>query len=134
MGRTQLQDAVPMTLGQEFATFARMTAEDEQRLKEVIPLLSEINLGGTAIGTGLNAPSGYAEAACRHLSELAGWQFVVAEDMVEATQDSGVFVLVSGVLKRVAVKLSKEAIDLSTSLRNFSTLAVIPETQRSAKV
>jgi aspartate ammonia-lyase len=112
MGRTQLQDAVPMTLGQEFATFARMTAEDEQRLKEVIPLLSEINLGGTAIGTGLNAPSGYTEAACRHLSELAGWQFVVAEDMVEATQDSGVFVLVSGVLKRVAVKLSKEANDL----------------------
>ena len=112
MGRTQLQDAVPMTLGQEFATFARMTAEDEQRLKEVIPLLSEINLGGTAIGTGLNAPAGYAEAACRQLSELAGWQFVVAEDMVEATQDSGVFVLVSGVLKRVAVKLSKEANDL----------------------
>jgi len=112
MGRTQLQDAVPMTLGQEFATFARMTQEDEQRLKDVIPLLSEINLGGTAIGTGLNAPNGYAEAACRHLSDLAGWQFVVAEDMVEATQDSGVFVLVSGVLKRVAVKLSKEANDL----------------------
>jgi len=112
MGRTQLQDAVPMTLGQEFATFARMTGEDEQRLKEVIPLLSEINLGGTAIGTQLNAPKGYTEAACRHLSELAGWQFVVAEDMVEATQDSGVFVLVSGVLKRVAVKLSKTANDL----------------------
>ncbi len=112
MGRTQLQDAVPMTLGQEFATFARMTQEDEQRLAEVIPLLSEINLGGTAIGTGLNAPAGYSEAACRHLSELAGWQFVVATDMVEATQDTGVFVLVSGVLKRVAVKLSKEANDL----------------------
>ena len=112
MGRTQLQDAVPMTLGQEFATFARMTQEDEQRLAEVIPLLSEINLGGTAIGTGLNAPAGYAEAACRHLGELAGWQFVVATDMVEATQDTGVFVLVSGVLKRVAVKLSKEANDL----------------------
>ena len=112
MGRTQLQDAVPMTLGQEFATFARMTQEDEQRLAEVIPLLSEINLGGTAIGTGLNAPTGYAEAACRHLSELAGWQFVVATDMVEATQDTGVFVLVSGVLKRVATKLSKEANDL----------------------
>jgi aspartate ammonia-lyase len=112
MGRTQLQDAVPMTLGQEFATFARMTQEDEQRLVELIPLLSEINLGGTAIGTGLNAPTGYAEAACRHLSELAGWQFVVATDMVEATQDTGIFVLVSGVLKRVATKLSKEANDL----------------------
>jgi aspartate ammonia-lyase len=112
MGRTQLQDAVPMTLGQEFATFARMTQEDEQRLVELIPHLSEINLGGTAIGTQLNAPKGYAEAACAHLSELAGWQFVVAEDMVEATQDVGVFVLVSGVLKRVAVKLSKTANDL----------------------
>jgi aspartate ammonia-lyase len=112
MGRTQLQDAVPMTLGQEFATFARMTQEDEQRLVELIPHLSEINLGGTAIGTQLNAPKGYAEAACAQLSELAGWKFVVAEDMVEATQDVGVFVLVSGVLKRVAVKLSKTANDL----------------------
>ncbi len=65
MGRTQLQDAVPMTLGQEFATFARMTQEDEQRLVELIPHLSEINLGGTAIGTQLNAPKGYAESACR---------------------------------------------------------------------
>ena len=112
MGRTQLQDAVPMTLVQEFATFARMTQEDEQRLVELIPHLSEINLGGTAIGTQLNAPKGYAQAACKYLSELAGWQFVVAEDMVEATQDVGVFVLVSGVLKRVAVKLSKTANDL----------------------
>lgn len=111
MGRTQLQDAVPMTLGQEFATFARMTQEDEQRLVELIPHLSEINLGGTAIGTQLNAPKGYAESACKHLSDLAGWKFVVAEDMVEATQDVGVFVLVSGVLKRVAVKLSKTAND-----------------------
>jgi len=112
MGRTQLQDAVPMTLGQEFATFARMTHEDEQRLSEVIPLLSEINLGGTAIGTQLNAPEGYAASACRRLGELSGLPFVMAEDMVEATQDAGVFVMVSGVLKRIAVKLSKTANDL----------------------
>ena len=112
MGRTQLQDAVPMTLGMEFASFARMTMEDEQRLREVIPLLCEINLGGTAIGTQLNAPKGYAAAACARLSELAGIPFVVAEDMVEATQDAGVFVMVSGVLKRVAVKLSKTSNDL----------------------
>ena len=112
MGRTQLQDAVPMTLGQEFATFARMTMEDEQRLIEVLPLLAEINLGGTAIGTQLNAPKGYSAEACRRLSELAGIQLVVAEDMVEATQDAGVFVMVSGVLKRVAVKMSKTANDL----------------------
>jgi aspartate ammonia-lyase len=112
MGRTQLQDAVPMTLGQEFATFSRMTMEDIQRLKEVVPLLLEVNLGGTAIGTGLNAPIGYAQKACSILSELSGFDFVVAEDMVEATQDAGVFVMVSGVLKRIAVKLSKTSNDL----------------------
>jgi aspartate ammonia-lyase len=112
MGRTQLQDAVPMTLGQEFAAFSRMTMEDIQRLKDVIPLLREINLGGTAIGTGLNAPAGYAQKACSNLSELSGFDFVVAEDMVEATQDAGVFVMVSGVLKRIAVKLSKTSNDL----------------------
>ena len=112
MGRTQMQDAVPMTLGQEFATFSRMTMEDIQRLKETIPLLREINLGGTAIGTGLNAPAGYSQKACSILSELSGFDFVVAEDMVEATQDAGVFVMVSGVLKRIAVKLSKTSNDL----------------------
>ena len=112
MGRTQLQDAVPMTLGQEFATFSRMTMEDIQRLRETLPLLREINLGGTAIGTGLNAPAGYAKKACEILSKLSGFDFVVAEDMVEATQDAGVFVMVSGVLKRIAVKLSKTSNDL----------------------
>ena len=112
MGRTQLQDAVPMTLGMEFATFARMTMEDEDRLRDVIPLLCEINIGGTAIGTQLNAPKGYSALACQNLSKLTGIPFVVAEDMVEATQDAGVFVLVSGVLKRVAVKLSKTSNDL----------------------
>jgi aspartate ammonia-lyase len=112
MGRTQMQDAVPMTLGQEFATFSRMTMEDIQRLQETVPLLREINLGGTAIGTGLNAPVGYAQKACLILSKLSGFDFMVAEDMVEATQDAGVFVLVSGVLKRIAVKLSKTSNDL----------------------
>ena len=112
MGRTQLQDAVPMTLGQEFASFSRMTMEDIQRLREAVPLLREINLGGTAIGTGLNAPIGYSQTACRILSELSGFDFEVAEDMVEATQDAGVFVMVSGVLKRIAVKLSKTSNDL----------------------
>ena len=112
MGRTQLQDAVPMTLGQEFATFSRMTMEDIQRLQETVPLLREINLGGTAIGTGLNAPAGYAQKACSILSKLSGFDFMVAEDMVEATQDAGVFVMVSGVLKRIAVKLSKTSNDL----------------------
>ncbi len=112
MGRTQLQDAVPMTLGQEFATFARMVMEDEERVRELVPLLCEINLGGTAIGTQLNAPAGYVAAVTKRLGELSGINFVSAADMIEATQDAGVFVMVSGVLKRVAVKLSKTSNDL----------------------
>ena len=112
MGRTQMQDAVPMTLGQEFGTFGRMLGEDEQRLRDLIPLLCEINLGGTAIGTGLNAPVGYSVKACGYLAVITGIPFTPAEDLVEATQDVGVFVMFSGVLKRIAVKLSKTANDL----------------------
>ena len=112
MGRTQLQDAVPMTLGQEFATFAIMLREDQSRLNEIIPLLSEINLGGTAIGTGLNAPVGYAAVVCEELSDLVKHNFTVAENMIEATQDTGVFVSTSSVLKRIATKLSKISNDL----------------------
>ncbi|GAA3083316.1 aspartate ammonia-lyase [Streptomyces olivoverticillatus] len=112
MGRTQLQDAVPMTLGQEFAAYAVMLAEDRARLAEACALLREINLGGTAIGTGLNAHPEYAELACRHLSEITGIPLTVADDLVEATQDMGAFVQLSGVLKRIAVKLSKTCNDL----------------------
>ncbi|MEU3711693.1 aspartate ammonia-lyase [Streptomyces catenulae] len=113
MGRTQLQDAVPMTLGQEFGAFAATLAEDEQRLAEVRPLLHELNLGGTAIGTGLNARPGYRERAVAHLRRLTGIPTLVsAPDLIEATQDTGVFVQLSGVLKRIAVKLSKICNDL----------------------
>ncbi|MGN7253144.1 MULTISPECIES: aspartate ammonia-lyase [unclassified Arthrobacter] len=112
MGRTQLQDAVPMTLGQEFGTYAVTIGEDRQRLAEADLLIHEINLGATAIGTGLNAPAGYAEAACRHLAEITGLPLVTAVDLIEATQDVGAFVHLSGVLKRVAVKLSKICNDL----------------------
>ncbi|WP_116114443.1 aspartate ammonia-lyase [Amycolatopsis ruanii] len=113
MGRTQLQDAVPMTLGQEFGAFAATLAEDEQRLAEARLLLHELNLGGTAIGTGLNARPGYRERAVAHLRALTGIPTLVsAPDLIEATQDVGVFVQLSGVLKRVAVKLSKICNDL----------------------
>src|SRR5687767_5275493 len=112
MGRTQLQDAVPMTLGQEFGTYAVTIGEDRLRLAEADLLIHEINLGATAIGTGLNAPPGYAEAACRHLAEITGLPLVTAVDLIEATQDVGAFVHLSGVLKRVAVKLSKICNDL----------------------
>ncbi|QEV16874.1 MULTISPECIES: aspartate ammonia-lyase [Streptomyces] len=112
MGRTQLQDAVPMTLGQEFSAYAVMLDEDRMRLAEAVELIHEINLGATAIGTGLNAPAGYAETARRHLAEITGMPLVTAANLVEATQDCGAFVHLSGVLKRIAVKLSKSCNDL----------------------
>ena len=112
MGRTQLQDAVPMTLGQEFSAYAVMLDEDRSRLAEAVVLIHEINLGATAIGTGLNAPKGYAEAARGQLATLTGLPLVTAANLVEATQDCGAFVHLSGVLKRIAVKLSKSCNDL----------------------
>ena len=112
MGRTQLQDAVPMTLGQEFSTYAVMLGEDEERLREAALLIREINLGATAIGTGINAHPDYAGLVCRRLTEITGIPLVTAPNLVEATQDCGGFVQVSGVLKRVAVKLSKTCNDL----------------------
>lgn len=112
MGRTQLQEAVPMTLGQEFNTFAIMLGEDEARLDEAAHLILEINLGATAIGTGITAHPDYAEKVRAALARLTGVPVVTAFDLVEATQDCGAFVQLSGVLKRVAVKLSKSCNDL----------------------
>ncbi|MEU2774558.1 aspartate ammonia-lyase [Streptomyces sp. NPDC007162] len=112
IGRTQLQDAVPMTLGQEFTTYAVMIEEDRQRLTEAASLLLEANLGGTAIGTGINGHPRYAELACAHLTRISGEPVRPAGDFIEATQDCGAFVQLSGVLKRVAVKLSKTCNDL----------------------
>jgi aspartate ammonia-lyase len=112
MGRTQMQDAVPMTLGQEFNAFAIMLSEDRERLLEASQLIQEVNLGATAIGTGINAPAGYAQLAAKYLSELSGVPLVTASNLVEATQDAGAFVQLSGVVKRVAVKLSKTCNDL----------------------
>lgn len=112
MGRTQLQDAVPMTLGQEFTAFAHTILEDVDRLGEAQALIREINMGATAIGTGINAPKGYSEAVRRHLSRITGLELITAPDLVEATADTGVFVQLSGVLKRCAVKLSKICNDL----------------------
>ncbi|HEX6007176.1 MAG TPA: aspartate ammonia-lyase, partial [Burkholderiales bacterium] len=112
VGRTQLQDAVPMTLGQEFSTYAVMLEEDEQRLREAMLLIHEINLGATAIGTGITAHPDYAAIVRRRLADITGIQLVTASNLVEATQDAGAFVQVSGVLKRVAVKLSKTCNDL----------------------
>src|SRR5690606_30557777 len=112
MGRTQLQDAVPMTLGQEFATYATMLGEDQQRLREAADLIREINLGATAIGTGITAHPDYAALVRGKLSAISGIDLITAPDLIEATQDCGAFVQISGVLKRVAVKLSKTCSDL----------------------
>src|SRR5438045_877555 len=112
VGRTQLQDAVPMTLGQEFSTYAVMLGEDEQRLAEAADLIREINLGATAIGTGINAHPDYAALVTTRLSEVSGVTFMSSPNLIEATQDAGSFVQLSGVLKRVAVKLSKTCNDL----------------------
>ncbi len=112
MGRTQLQDAVPMTLGQEFSTYAVMLGEDEDRLQEAAALVREMNLGATAIGTGINAHPDYAPLVCKKLSAIAGMELITASNLIEATQDAGSFVQLSGVLKRIAVKLSKTCNDL----------------------
>ncbi len=112
VGRTQLQDAVPMTLGQEFSTYAVMLGEDEHRLAEAASLIREVNLGATAIGTGINAHPDYAPLATRRLSEVAGVELIVSPNLIEATQDAGAFVQLSGVTKRIAVKLSKTCNDL----------------------
>lgn len=112
MGRTQLQDAVPMTLGQEFGAFATTIAEDVERLEIVKTLFYEVNLGATAIGTGLNTPPGYAQKAVETLSALTDLPLKQSADLIEATWDTGAYVQLSGVLKRLAVKLSKICNDL----------------------
>src|SRR3954465_4454203 len=112
MGRTQLQDAVPMTLGQEFRAFGHTILEDVDRLGEAQALIREINMGATAIGTGINAPPRYAAIVCEELSKVTGLTMITAPDLVEATADTGSFVQLSGVLKRCAVKLSKICNDL----------------------
>ena len=112
IGRTQLQDAVPMTLGQEFSTYAVMLGEDEERLREAALLMCEINLGATAIGTGINTHEHYAPLVCEELRRVTGLPLTTSLNLIEATQDCGSFVQLSGVLKRVAVKLSKICNDL----------------------
>lgn len=112
MGRTQLQDAVPMTLGQEFRAFATTIGEDISRLKEAQNLVLEINMGATAIGTMVNAPDGYAEICVEYLAKESGIPVVLAPDLIEATGDTGAYVQIMGTLKRSAVKLSKMCNDL----------------------
>lgn len=112
MGRTQLQDAVPMTLGQEFNAWASTLGEDVNRIANLSELLTEVNLGGTAIGTGINADRRYGALAINELSKISGIVFQQSADLIEASSDMGAFVLFSGMLKRLAIKLSKISNDL----------------------
>ena len=112
MGRTQMQDAVPMTLGQEFQAFAHTLREDVERLAESQSLIREINLGATAIGTGINAPPGYGALATAKLADISLVPVVLAPNLIEATSDTGGFVQLSGILKRTSTKLSKICNDL----------------------
>ena len=112
MGRTQLQDAVPMTLGQEFHAFAESLDNEIYALVRLETVLYEVNMGGTAIGTGLNAPAGYAQRCVDHLAIISGKPVRLAPDLVEATQDTQPFVLFSSALKSLAIKLSKICNDL----------------------
>lgn len=112
VGRTQLQDAVPMTLGQEFHGFATTLGEDHARLLENRFLLFEINMGATAIGTGITTHPGYREAVVRHLREITALDLESADDLVESTSDTGAFMSFSSSLKRNAIKLSKICNDL----------------------
>ncbi len=112
MGRTQLQDAVPMTLGQEFDAWAESLSNEIDALADVEEMLLEVNMGGTAIGTGLNAPEGYAERCVEHLVAITGKAIRLAPDLVEATQDTQPFVLYSSAQKSLAIKLSKICNDL----------------------
>jgi aspartate ammonia-lyase len=112
MGRTQLQDAVPMTLGQEFEAFAATLAGEVQALQAIERVLCETNMGATAIGTGLNAPAGYAAACTKQLAAITGLPIYLAENLIEATQDTQAFVLYSSCMKSLAIKLSKVCNDL----------------------
>ena len=112
MGRTHLQDAVPMSLGQEFHGWGTTIGEEVQRIAEVRQFLHEINLGATAIGTTVTAHPGYPELATKYLSELTGMKFILAGDLIEATSDTGAYVLLSGVLKRTSSKLTKICNDI----------------------
>lgn len=112
MGRTQLQDAVPMTLGQSFEVYAVTFEAEVKRLEENARLFFSVNMGATAIGTGINADPGYGQKVIKHLRKITGLDLKLAENLMEATQDTGAFVMYSSAIKRLAIKLSKISNDL----------------------
>jgi aspartate ammonia-lyase len=137
MGRTQLQDAVPMTLGQEFNAFAATLEEDRSRLMESAALMHECSLGATAIGTGITAEPGYQQLVLHALSAISGIAHVPSLDLIEATSDVGVFMHMSGMLKRTAIKLSKISSDLrllSSGPQNGLGEIILPPRQAGSSI
>jgi aspartate ammonia-lyase len=137
MGRTQLQDAVPMTLGQEFNAFATTISEDIDRLANTMSLFHEINIGATAIGSGVNAPNEYRQVVLNRLKEISGLPLKSSTDLFEATWDTGAYVQLSGVLRRVAIKLSKICNDLrllSSGPRTGFAEINLPKTQPGSSI
>lgn len=137
MGRTQLQDAVPMTLGQEFHAFAVTLREEIKSIKLCQGLLLEVNLGATAIGTGLNTPLGYSSLAIQRLAEITGRAYVPADDLIEATSDCGAYVMLHSAIKRMAVKMSKICNDLrllSSGPRTGLKEINLPELQAGSSI
>ncbi|WP_040421649.1 aspartate ammonia-lyase [Corynebacterium timonense] len=112
MGRTQLQDAVPMTLGQEFTAFGANLLEEQRTIQSAAEALLEVNLGATAIGTGINTPSGYRDQVVAALREVTGLNIQASPDLIEATSDTGSYVMMHSAIKRAAMKLSKICNDL----------------------
>ncbi len=112
VSRTEMQDAVPITLGQEFACWAQAVQRDWWRLHVMEEKLRQVNLGGTAVGTGINADRRYVFSVVDILRELTGLGLARAENMIDATQNADVFVEASGLLKTAAVNLAKIAADL----------------------
>lgn len=137
MGRTQLQDAVPMTLGQEFKVYGDLMRDEIRQLTRSAELLLEVNLGATAIGTGLNTPDGYPRCAVSKLAEVTGLPVVLAENLIEATSDTGAYVSMHAAVKRVAVKLSKICNDLrllSSGPRTGLNEINLPELQAGSSI
>ena len=137
MGRTQLQDAIPMTLGQEFKVYGVLMREEVRQLTRAAELLLEVNLGATAIGTGLNTPEGYAALAVEKLAEVSGLPVVLAENLIEATSDAGAYVSMHAAIKRTAVKLGKVCNDLrllSSGPRTGLNEINLPELQAGSSI
>lgn len=137
LARTELQDAVPMTAEQEFLAFAAALEEDVSRGREVGALFLEINLGGTAVGSGTGASKDYREAVVENLRQICGFPVVPAANLFEASWDMGAFVFYSGFLKRLAAKLSKICNDLrllSSGPRGGFAEMVLPARQAGSSI